>query len=429
MSQLTYLCLDCAQLNTTEKLKIISGGHQRCVQCKSPRLRSHPELETLHIAHIDCDSFYASVEKMDNPELAGKPVVVGNKERGVAAASCYVARSYGIKSAMPMFQILKLCPDIVIIPARMERYQEVGMHIREMFKQATPLTEPVSIDEAYLDLSGLETLTGKKPCQILAQLIIDIKKETGIQVSAGLAPNKFLAKTASDLEKPKGYSIIGQAEAQEFLAPRPIESMFGVGKSLASSLKSIGIQYIGDLRRYSQNDLIKKLGVMGHNLYYFARGIDNRPVEVNVTRKSIGKEHSFSKDVVGIKDMDKNLYYTAMELTDILKYQGCVASTISLKIRNHKGKSITRSVTLSTPTNLLGVIYGIMKPILQDNIDENVQYRLLGLSATGLKHFDGVDILDLGDPNHLKNAQKERVLDKINKKMGENTIIMGKHII
>ena len=426
-----YLCLDCAKLYpcSTNNGKTVPVKPSRCAKCRSPRLRMHPELETLHIAHVDCDSFYASVEKLDHPELASKAVAVGNRERGVVAACCYIARSYGIKSAMPMFQILKLCPDIVIMPARMERYQEIGLQIRDLFKQTTPAIEPLSIDEAFLDLSGLGSLTGKKPCEILAELIIRIKSETDIQVSAGLSANKFLAKTASDLEKPKGYSIIGQEEAQEFLSKRPIESMFGVGKSMANKLHSIGVQTIGDLTRYEHDALIKQFGVYGQSLYYFARGLDTRPVASSEKQKSIGKEHSYGQNIIDIKILDKHLYFTATEVTDTLKAQNLVAAIITLKLRDNKGKAITRSTTLTTPTNLCNIVYKALRPILYRTVDGYTPYRLLGISTTNLTPFNGMDYMDLGDPNHLKNATKERLIDKINEKVGKKIIITGKDIL
>ena len=424
-----YLCLDCATLYPSSNTitNSVPNTSSRCVKCRSPRLRMHPELETLHIAHIDCDSFYASVEKLDHPDLASKPIAVGNRERGVVAACCYIARSYGVKSAMPMFQILKLCPDIVIMPPRMNRYREVGLQIRALFKDTTPAIEPLSIDEAFLDLNGLENLTNKKPCEILAQLIIRIKSETGIQVSAGLAPNKFLAKTASDLDKPRGFSIIGKMESQKFLSDRPVESMHGVGKSLSAKLHRMGVQTIGDLVRYEKNALIKKFGVHGQNLYNFSRGIDTRPIAQQIKQKSIGREHSYGQNIIDIKTLDKHLYTTVTEVTDILKSQNLVAATLTIKLQNSHGKSLTRSTTLSMPTNLCDVVYKSLHPILHTTVDGKTAYRLLGISTTNLKVFDGIDHIDLGDPNHLKNAKKERLIDEINKKIGKKVIKKGKN--
>ena len=430
-----YLCLDCAKLYPCPINENASTPTQpsQCSKCHNTRLRMHPELETLHIAHIDCDSFYASVEKLDYPELINKPVAVGNKERGVVAACCYIARSYGVKSAMPMFQILKLCPNIVIMPARMKRYQKIGLQIRQLFKQTTPAVEPLSIDEAFLDLSGLEILTGKKPCEILAELVLRIKSEIGIQVSAGLSTNKFLAKTASDLEKPKGYSIIGKAEAQELLSERPIESMFGVGKSIANKLQSINVRTIGDLVQYEQEVLVKKVGIQGKNLYNFARGLDERPIIINATPKSVGKEHSYPQNITDVKILDKYLYITATEVTDVLKAKQVMTATITLKLRDNKGKVLTRTTTLFSSTNLQSVIYKNLRPLLYKIVDGKTSYRLLGISATNLEPFDGVDYMDLGDPNHLKNAKKERLIDEINQKIGAKSgkkiIVTGKDIL
>ena len=222
---------------------------KRCAACNSPRLARHPQIGELTIAHVDCDAFYATIEKRDNPSLTDKPVIVGGGKRGVVAAACYVARTYGIRSAMPMFEAKRRCPDAVVIKPNMAKYVQVGREVRKAMFALTPLVEPLSIDEAFLDLAGTERLHGKSAAKVLSQFANQIERDLGITVSIGLSANKFLAKIASDLDKPRGFAVLGQAEAIPFLATRPVGFIFGVGAVSAAKLAADGFRLIGDLQR------------------------------------------------------------------------------------------------------------------------------------------------------------------------------------
>ncbi|ESR23588.1 DNA polymerase IV [Lutibaculum baratangense AMV1] len=248
------LCLDCAS---------DPGAGARCRSCGSPRLVRHAELNELSVAHLDCDAFYAAIEKRDDPSLADRPLIIGGGRRGVVSTACYIARIRGVRSAMPMFQAMKLCPDAVVLPPDMRKYAEVGRQIRAMMLELTPLVEPLSIDEAFMDLSGTQSLHRAPPARTLARLILRLDREVGISASIGLAPNKFLAKMASDLDKPRGFSVVGRAEARSFLAARPVSAIWGVGPSLHNRLLADGLRTIADLQRADRGDLARRYGANG----------------------------------------------------------------------------------------------------------------------------------------------------------------------
>ena len=245
----------------------------RCSACRSPRLVRHPEAASLSIAHVDCDAFYATIEKRDDPTIADKPVIVGGGKRGVVAAACYVARTYGIRSAMPMFEARQRCPDAVVIKPNMAKYVQVGREVRKAMFDLTPLVEPLSIDEAFLDLTGTERLHGMCPAKVLARFAVKVECELGITVSIGLSANKFLAKVASDLDKPRGFAVLGQAEAPAFLAEKPVGFIYGVGAVSAAKLAADGFRTIADLQRADERDLMRRYGEEGARLWRLARGI------------------------------------------------------------------------------------------------------------------------------------------------------------
>jgi DNA polymerase-4 len=265
-------------------------GAKRCERCGSPRLVRHTELYRLHLAHIDCDAFYAAVEKRDNPALRDKPVIIGGGKRGVVSTACYIARIQGVRSAMPMFKALEACPEAVVIKPDMEKYVRVGRQVRAMMQTLTPLVEPLSIDEAFLDLAGTERLHGLPPALVLARFALEVEKEIGITVSAGLSYCKFLAKVASDFRKPRGFSVIGEAEAISFLAGQPVTLIWGVGKAFAATLERDGIRSIGQLQKMERGDLMRRYGTMGDRLYRLARGEDDRRVEPRQDAKSVSAE-------------------------------------------------------------------------------------------------------------------------------------------
>src|SRR6266540_1722977 len=255
-----------------------ASDEARCRACGSPRLIRHPDLETLSIAHVDCDAFYATIEKRDDPSLRDKPVIVGGGKRGVVAAACYVARTFGVRSAMPMFQARRLCPAAVVIPPNMEKYVRVGREVRRMMLELTPLMEPLSIDEAFMDLAGTARLHGLAPAKALARFATRVEAGVGITVSIGLSANKFLAKIASDLDKPRGFAVLGREEAREFLGSKPVSFIWGVGKAAQARFARDGIHKIADLQRADEADLMRRYGGEGRRLARLARGLDDRPV-------------------------------------------------------------------------------------------------------------------------------------------------------
>ena len=299
--QATALCRDCLAWQPGATI----GS---CSKCGSPRVIAHDELRTLAIAHIDCDAFYASVEKRDNPDLADKPVIVGGGRRGVVSAACYVARIYGVRSAMPMFKALKACPDAVVIRPDMAKYTAIGQEIRKLMQEVTPLVEPISIDEAFLDLTGTERLHHAPPAETLARLVSRIHGEIGITASIGLSYNKFLAKVASDLDKPRGFTVVGRAEAVGFLAPRSVTTIWGVGKSLHGKLLRDGLETVGDLQVMEEKELVRRYGSIGVRLARFSHGTDERRVEATSVTKSVSTETTFNTDLTDLEQLQPVLW-------------------------------------------------------------------------------------------------------------------------
>ncbi len=286
---MSTICRDCAQLTLQPAAA--------CTSCGSARLLSHPELLDLSIAHIDCDAFYASVEKRDNPALADRPVIVGHPGgRGVVTTACYVARRFGPRSAMPMFKALQLCPQAVVIAPDMAKYRRAGGMIRALFLKATPLVEPVSLDEAYLDLSAEARRVDRPPAVLLVRLARAVEREVGVTVSVGLSYNKFLAKLASDRNKPRGFSVIGRAEATTLLAPLPVTAIHGVGTATARRMAEDGITTVGQLQQMPEEALAARFGKFGRALAHLVRAEDRRPVVPDRPAKSISTETTFTQD-------------------------------------------------------------------------------------------------------------------------------------
>src|SRR5882672_7877207 len=280
----------------------------RCPACRSPRLLRHAELDALSIAHVDCDAFYATIEKRDDPTIADKPVIVGGRQRGVVLTACYVARTFGVRSAMPMFEARRLCPSAAVVRPDMEKYARVGAQVRRFMFDLTPLVEPVSIDEAFMDLSGTERLHGTSPAKALAGFADRVEREIGITVSIGLSCNKFLAKIASDLDKPRGFAVIGGDEAAAFLAAKPVTQIFGVGKVAQARLAADGFRTVGDLQRASAADLARRYGAEGARLARLAHGIDDRPVSAERDTKSISAETTFEEDIAEFRQLELRLW-------------------------------------------------------------------------------------------------------------------------
>ena len=413
------LCRDCALPLTAQPA---SG---RCPACASPRLLDHSELDTLTIAHIDCDAFYAAVEKRDNPELKDRPVIVGGRRRGVVMACCYIARIGGVRSAMPMFQARKLCPDAVIIAPAMKKYRAVGRQVRTLMEAVTPLVEPLSVDEAFLDLSGTESLHGGSAARTLTRLVKRIEDEIGVTASVGLSYNKFLSKVASDLDKPRGFAVIGRAEAQSFLKERPVGLVWGVGKVLKRRLADDGITTIGQFRDFDEAELVKRYGAIGTLLARFARGEDSRRVDPHSPAKSISSETTFSTDIVDADDLKAALWPLCEEVAERLRTAALGAGTVTLKLKTTRFRLLTRSRTLNSPTKLAEMLYRTGAALLTREA-QGTPFRLIGIGAGALVPEDDADVPDLVDGDKQRWARVEKAMDEVRGRFGKPAIAKGR---
>ena len=401
----------------------------RCPRCSSPLVVSHSELFDLNIAHMDCDAFYASVEKRDNPDLADKPVIIGGGRRGVVSTACYIARIRGVKSAMPMFKALEKCPDAVVIRPRMKIYAEISQQIRAMMNDITPLVEPLSLDEAFMDMSGTHKLHGAPPAVMLAKLMDRISDNLGLTGSIGLSHNKFLAKIASDLNKPNGYSIIGEAETSSFLKDKSIRLIWGVGASTQKSLEKSGIRTFLDLLRWDRKDLVSKFGSMGDRLWFLARGQDARVVSNSDRIKSISNETTLNENTSNIRVLEGHLWRLCEKVSSRAKSKGLAGTIMILKLKSSNHKIITRRVTLRDPTYMADVLFRSTYPLMEAAI-ENGPFRLVGAGLSGLCLASQAqrepELLDDGALNRVK---VERVTDEIREKFGDEAMIKGRSLL
>ena len=402
---------------------------RRCPRCSSPLVVSHSELFDLNIAHMDCDAFYASVEKRDNPDLADKPVIIGGGRRGVVSTACYIARIRGVKSAMPMFKALEKCPDAVVIRPRMKIYAEISQQIRAMMNDITPLVEPLSLDEAFMDMSGTHKLHGAPPAVMLAKLMDRISDNLGLTGSIGLSHNKFLAKIASDLNKPNGYSIIGEAETSSFLKDKSIRLIWGVGASTQKSLEKSGIRTFLDLLRWDRKDLVSKFGSMGDRLWFLARGQDARVVSNSDRIKSISNETTLNENTSNIRVLEGHLWRLCEKVSSRAKSKGLAGTIMILKLKSSNHKIITRRVTLRDPTYMADVLFRSTYPLMEAAI-ENGPFRLVGAGLSGLCLASQAqrepELLDDGALNRIK---VERVTDEIREKFGDEAMIKGRSLL
>lgn len=400
-------------------------GSQRCTACGSPRLVAHPELHALGIAHIDCDAFYAAIEKRDNPDLADKPVIIGGGKRGVVSTACYIARISGVRSAMPMFQALRKCPEAIVIPPNMAKYAAVGREIRAMMLELTPQVEPISIDEAFLDLTGTEKLHRATPAVSLARLASRIEADIGITVSVGLSFGKFLAKVASDLEKPRGFSVIGRAEAVSFLASKPVGLIWGVGKALQARLDADGIRTIGQLQKLDEAGLIRRYGAMGQRLYRLSRAEDDRTVNPRGEAKSVSSETTFDDDQSDPGKLAVVLRNLSERVSASLKKQGLAGRTVTLKLKTPDFRLRTRSRTLPDPTQLADRIWRAGAELLAREADGRTAFRLIGIGVSEMVEPSKADPVDLVDPVAARRAEAERAMDRIRSKFGLQSVELG----
>jgi DNA polymerase IV len=409
----TGFCRDC--------LADTSPQSMRCAACGSPRLIRHDEIATLAIAHVDCDAFYATIEKRDDPSLAVEPVIVGGGKRGVVAACCYVARTFGIRSAMPMFEALRLCPHANVIRPNMEKYAKAGREVRQMMFALTPLVEPLSIDEAFLDLGGTARLHGMSPAKALARFAAEVEQKLKITVSIGLSCNKFLAKIASDLDKPRGFAVLSAAEAPAFLAPKPVGFIFGVGKASAARLARDGFHRIADLQRASEIELMRRYGEEGRRLSRLSRGMDERTVSADRETKSVSSETTFEYDIADFRTLERILWNLTEEVSGRLKSKELAGMTVTLKLKTADFKIRTRARSLETPTQLAGRIFAAARSLLEHETD-GTRYRLLGVGLSALTGADEADPADLVDG---RSALAEHAVDSVRARFGDDAVIRG----
>ncbi len=415
---MSFLCRECGVEGDATK-------PQRCASCGSPRIIAHPELDRLAIAHIDCDAFYASIEKRDRPDLTDRPVIVGGGKRGVVSAACYVARMYGVRSAMPMFKALEACPEAVVIHPNMSKYSEVGEEVRQRMLAVTPLVEPLSIDEAFLDLTGTEKVNGGSPARTLALLARRIERELRVTVSIGLSYNKFLAKIASDLDKPRGFAVIGRAEARDFLAKRSVGAIWGVGRVMEAQLNADGISTIAQLLDRDERTLVARYGAIGRRLYRFSRGEDDRRVEPDQPTKSISAETTFDSDYSDAGRLKAELWPLCETVARRLKESNLAARSVTLKLKTAKFRIVTRQRKLDAPTQLAATLFRDAEALLDGALD-GTRFRLIGVGGGELVDGAEADPPDLLNPIREKDRKVEGAIDAVRAKLGKKAIGKGR---
>lgn len=393
----------------------------RCAACGSPRVVRHAEIATLSIAHIDCDAFYATIEKRDDPTLADRPVIVGGGQRGVVSAACYIARTYGVRSAMPMFEARRRCPDAAIIKPKIAKYAKTGRDVRNAMLELTPLVEPLSIDEAFLDLTGTERLHRMSAAKALARFAQRVERDFGITVSVGLSGNKFLAKIASDLDKPRGFAVLSPAEAPGFLAPKPVGFIYGIGAAGAARLGADGFRTIADLQRATASDLIARYGEEGLRLSSLSRGIDSRRVNPERETKSISSETTFMRDISEFRALEQHLWELSEKVSSRLKASGLAGVTITLKLKTADFKIRARSRSLAQPTHLADRIFAEGRAMLENEAG-NCRYRLIGIGVSGLEDCDDDAITDFLD---RRTGNAEHAVDRLRKRFGADSVVRG----
>ena len=410
-------CRDC--------LEDVPNECATCRECGSRRICAHSDLNALHIAHLDCDAFYASIEKRDRPELQNHAVIVGGRSRrAVVLTACYIARKAGVRSAMPMYQALKLCPQAVVVPPDMNKYAQVARQVRNVLYTATPIVEPLSLDEAYLDLSGTERLHGAIPAKTLARLAREIAREIGITVSVGLSSNKFLAKLASDLDKPAGFAVIGKAEAKSFLAGKPVGILRGVGPALQAKLTKAGVTTVGQLQRSTVRELTARFGESGTWLHRMANGEDDSRVDHEREAKGISAETTFEQDIVAFDELEPILWQQAERVSARAKAAGLGGRTVTLKLKTAAFRIRTRSITLDEPTQLSDVVFQAARQLLKRESDGQA-FRLLGVGLSQL-HKEAECDRPQFDPARMRRAAVERAMDRVREKFGRSAILKGR---
>ena len=424
---MSALCRDCLTEIETAR---------RCPACGGPRLLEHPELDRLAIAHVDCDAFYASVEKRDDPALRDKPVIVGGGRRGVVSAACYIARIHGVRSAMPMFEALRLCPGAVVVRPRGAAYAETSRAIKALMHALTPLVEPLSLDEAFLDLSGTARLHGAAPANLLAGLVRRIEDELGVTASVGLSHNKFLAKLASDMDKPRGFAVIGHGDAADVLRGKPVGLIPGIGTAGRAALERAGVRSIDDLLRWDRRDLSARFGSTGERLYRLARGEDRRRVSPDAPVKSISNETTFASDIDAPDILDGHVWRLAEKVSDRAKAKGLAGRVVTVKLKRADHRLLTRRASLREPSQMAETLYTAAAQLLRDagaarprgETGGTGPLRLVGVGLSELSAAAEADRTagDLVDPQAARRARAEAARDAIRARFGPDAIIKGR---
>jgi DNA polymerase-4 len=412
------LCRDCDHVTETTQ--------PRCAACGSRRIVAHPELLTLAIAHIDCDAFFASVEKRDRPELLTRPVIVGGGRRGVVAAACYVARTRGVRSAMPMFKALAACPDAEVVKPDFQKYVAASRQVRALMEALTPLVQPLSIDEAVLDLSGTAALHRAPPAVVLARFARAVEREVGITVSIGLAANRLLAKLAVERDKPRGFAAIG-AEAPSLLAEEPVTTLPGVGPALARRLASAGITRLGQLAALDVKEAARRFGEDGPALAARARGEDSRRVTPDRETKSISAETTFDADLRTAADLEKPLWRMCEKLARRLAEKDLAAGGVVLKLKTAGFETRTRNARLTRPTRLPETLFAAARPLLTREAT-GAAFRLIGIGAQPLAPGAEADRPDLADPDAGRRAAKWQAVEALRARFGAEAVVSGRAV-
>jgi DNA polymerase-4 len=410
------LCRDCFRTGDDQP--------RRCPSCGSMRVIRHEELGALGIAHLDCDAFYASVEKRDRPELRDVPLIVGGGVRGVVTTCCYIARMSGVRSAMPMFKATRLCPQAVILKPDFQKYRTESKRIFGKVRDLTPLVQGLSLDEAWMDLSGTERLHGAPPAVTLARLQAEIEAEIGLTVSIGLAPNKFLAKIASDLDKPRGFSVIGAAEAVSFLAGKPVGIMPGVGPVMVASLEKAGYRTVGDIAAADLRDLADRFGQHGLHLHKLALGQDARAVNPNEGRKTISAETTFNEDLSATEALEDRLWPLCEKVARQLRAEGIAGRVAHLKLRRPDFQIVTRRRTLPVPTQTAKILFQVARELLAAE-PRGTAYRLIGAGLSDFAPAEGAGA-DLFADDERRALRGETAVDALRARFGKGAVVTGR---
>jgi DNA polymerase-4 len=405
----------------------IVTSQSRCPRCGGLRLVHHRSLLRLTIAHVDCDAFYASVEKRDRPELQSRPVIVGGGTRGVVTAACYVARIYGVKSAMPMFKALQACPDAVVIKPDFRKYTEASRQVRALMDELTPLVQTLSIDEAVLDLGGTETLHGAAPAVVLARFATAVERQVGVTVSIGLAANRLLAKIAAGRGKPRGFTVIDAAEAAALLAPEPVRLLPGIGAAQARRLATLGITRLGQLQTLLPNEVVRKLGHDGPALVGRSRGEDARRVDPGREAKSVSAETTFDHDLSAVADLERHLWRLCEKLARRLQAQDLAAGGVVLKLKTARFALRTRTARLSSPTVLPDRLFDQARALLAKEAT-GIDFRLIGIGANPLLPSSTADLGDLADQATPRRAAAQAAIDVLRRRFGDAAITRGRSL-